>query len=374
MTYSNTEYIEHLHAIGSKAGTPVTGTFELTSRCNFNCKMCYIHDSDCNKNKDLELSTEQWLKIAKSAQKAGVIILLLTGGEPLIRDDFCEIYKNLCEMGFIIHLNTNGSLFTEEIFNLFYNYPPAVINISVYGAGEESYKNLCGNNSFNTVIENIKRLKEMGINVRFNCTFNPYTKKDIASIIRLSKELNCDIRTDVYTIPNVASQGVSDSHNHTYRFSPEEAAKALLETEKEKNGKDGLIDYCKRFRKSIEMMSSLNLEPTIDNLKPSCKAGKTSFWIDWQGKMMACGLIPREGTNLTKTSFNDAWTNVKSSMDEMFMSDKCLNCKYRLFCNNCISNAIAETGKSNIAPEYLCEMYSHIDIETQRILKEENLL
>ncbi|MBP9988974.1 MAG: radical SAM protein, partial [Ruminococcus sp.] len=93
--------VSFLHARAKKDGIPVSGTFELTSRCNFNCKMCYVHNSHQKITPENELSADEWIKIADEARKNGMIFLLLTGGEPLLRKDFSEIYLRLSEMGFI---------------------------------------------------------------------------------------------------------------------------------------------------------------------------------------------------------------------------------------------------------------------------------
>ena len=82
--------VKYLHDKGAREGIPVSGTFELTQRCNFNCEMCYVHD--CKQKTDPP-TAEDWLNLAQQAKDAGTVFLLLTGGEPLIRDDFEEIYK-----------------------------------------------------------------------------------------------------------------------------------------------------------------------------------------------------------------------------------------------------------------------------------------
>ena len=148
----------YLHHKGRQLGIPVSGTFELTSRCNFSCKMCYIHSSDCNKNKEYELSADEWIKLGEKARDAGMIFLLLTGGEPLIREDFPLIYKRLNSMGFIISINTNGSLITDEIIELFREYTPGRVNVSLYGASDETYRSLCSSDSYEKAISNIKKL------------------------------------------------------------------------------------------------------------------------------------------------------------------------------------------------------------------------
>ena len=104
---------------------PATGTLELTARCNLSCKMCYIHNMACDKHliKE-ELSTEQWIGIMDQLQSTGTMPLLLTGGEPLLRPDFPTLYMEAVKRGFLISINTNGTLLTEEHFELFAKHKP----------------------------------------------------------------------------------------------------------------------------------------------------------------------------------------------------------------------------------------------------------
>ena len=82
----------YLHQKAAAAGFPVAGNFELTPRCNFNCKMCYVHLTEAQQQqRGKELTAEQWLSIGESACREGLVFLLLTGGEPTLRPDFMEI-------------------------------------------------------------------------------------------------------------------------------------------------------------------------------------------------------------------------------------------------------------------------------------------
>ena len=106
----------YLHSMGKRNGMPISGNFELTARCNFNCPMCYVHMTEEQVNASgRELTAAQWLDIAKAARDRGMIFALLTGGEPLVRKDFFEIYKGMKELGLVISINSNGSMLRGEI-------------------------------------------------------------------------------------------------------------------------------------------------------------------------------------------------------------------------------------------------------------------
>ena len=117
-------------------GIPLNGSFELTSRCNFSCRMCYVHNMQNSAElKKRELTAAQWLEIAEDAKRCGTLFLLLTGGEAMLREDFAEIYCKLSVMGFRIVVNSNGSMLTDEILDCFRKYPPGRVNVSVRPTG-----------------------------------------------------------------------------------------------------------------------------------------------------------------------------------------------------------------------------------------------
>ena len=154
----------YIHAKGAALGMPVAGNFELTGRCNFGCKMCYVHDSDGTD----ELSTDQWIEIGRQAVEKGMVFLLLTGGEPFLRKDFKEIYSALKKLGLLISINTNGSLIDQDMFDFLSENPPLRMNISLYGCSNETYARLCGKPVFAVESRKSIRLQEGGISVRMN--------------------------------------------------------------------------------------------------------------------------------------------------------------------------------------------------------------
>lgn len=95
--------------------TPANGSLELLPICNMNCDMCYVRLSreEVQAHGGLH-TTDEWIEIGKQMKDAGVLFLLLTGGEPLLFPDFKRLYTELQKMGFIITINTNGTLIDDE--------------------------------------------------------------------------------------------------------------------------------------------------------------------------------------------------------------------------------------------------------------------
>ena len=114
--------------------------FEITPKCNFNCVHCYLHNHHCA----TELSYEQIIEIIDILYEKEVLFLTLTGGDVFTRSDFLDIYLYAKKKGFIIEIYTNGALIDEKIIDVFAKYPPLLVDISLYGSCEETYKKVTG--------------------------------------------------------------------------------------------------------------------------------------------------------------------------------------------------------------------------------------
>ena len=90
---------------------PVNGSIELLPLCNMSCDMCYVRLDRAQMERVGRLRTaDEWICLAREMEKAGVLFLLLTGGEPLLFPDFQKLYLELKRIGMILTINTNGTL------------------------------------------------------------------------------------------------------------------------------------------------------------------------------------------------------------------------------------------------------------------------
>ena len=159
--------VEYLHRKAEFTKTPISGTFELSPLCNMDCKMCYIKMSKEKQESIARLRTkEEWIELAQKAKERGLLFLLLTGGEPFLVKDFKELYIELHKMGFCISINSNGTMIDEDVIEWLKHYPPMRINMTLYGASDETYGRLCNNpKGFTQVTKAISLLKENNIQV-----------------------------------------------------------------------------------------------------------------------------------------------------------------------------------------------------------------
>ncbi len=331
----------YLHSKAIKNEIPISGTFELTSRCNFRCEMCYVHDECHSRDK---ISTEQWLSLAEDAKKAGTLFLLLTGGEPLLRDDFAYLYLELKKMGFMVSINTNGSLL-HKYFDLFKQNPPSRVNVSLYGADDETYEKLCKTKMFSQVMENIKKLKEMGISVKLNTIFTDKNSHQYEKIIDIAEELDVPLSTTAYAYPQVRLD--KDFGENSGRMSPLEAAQCTVNCEKYRFRNGG---YSERAKKILEESNDEKCD------RVSCRAGRAAYWITSEGLMQACGLLPKFQIDVFEEGFSNAWKQIVEQVKEVRLPKKCISCKYSGVCHACAAMCYAETGYFDRVPEYICQV------------------
>ena len=195
--------IRKLSRQASNKKIPLNGAFELTPRCNFNCRMCYIHkqSNDCS-CVDRELTTDQWIRLASDARDAGMLNLVLTGGEIFLRKDFETIYESVARMGFNITLYTNASLIDSKKAKWLGRIPPTAMEITLYGASAETYEKICGNGAaYKKVIQAIDLLLAEGINIELKTTVAEDNLDDYDSLAEFSFKRGIPLNIVDYLYP-----------------------------------------------------------------------------------------------------------------------------------------------------------------------------
>lgn len=341
-------FMNRLFAKAEGEGIPLVGTFELTSRCTLNCKMCYIHRSqNCEEVKAKEKSTEWWLQLAREARASGMLMLLLTGGEPLLREDFKDIYLGCREMGLLMSINTNGTLVDKDMVEFFKTYPPQRLNVTLYGTSPETYQKLCGNgDAYYKAMNAITSLKEAGVNVRINYTITPLNEKDTAGAQALGESLGVAVRIVSYMFAPVRACG-----GEAFRLSECEAARAEFDWRQRSLG-----DSFQRYAEAVVEGKILQKAEDVGDdcgERINCRAGSTTFWVTWDGEMRPCGMmtVPTVAVN----GFDDAWQEIRKARENIILPPECTNCSMRSYCDMCAAVSFAETGRFDGVPGYACK-------------------
>lgn len=355
MAISYSQWIDYMFWKATGAGVPLSGNFELTARCNLDCKMCYIHKKENDVLvKSKELTTEQWISLAEKAQQKGMLLVLLTGGEPFIRPDFKEIYTACRELGLLISINTNGTLITKEMVEFLKKNPPRRINITLYGASRETYAELCGDgNAYDRVCWAIRALKDAGINVKLNYSVTPQNIHDAIAIYDFAKENDLFIQTATYMFPPV--RACENGSCSTTRLTPQQAAQARWQYDLFRHGEENMK---KRMEKILagERPDEWDAEcQELPTERIRCRAGATTFWMTYHGQMRPCGMMQVPSVDALALGFDAAWNQIRQEREKIMIPAKCTSCKWKEVCEFCPATCYAENGTFEAAPEYICE-------------------
>ncbi len=337
----------YLHARGRQLGLPISGTFELTARCNFSCPMCYVHLA--NARPEQELTASQWIQLARQARDAGMIFALITGGEPFLRKDFFEIYSAMKAMGLMVSINSNGSMLSGPVLEKLLADPPFRINISLYGGCRQTYRQMCGQDAFDQVLSAVRALHQAGVDVRLNLSITPYNRQDIRKILEISRQLGVHIKGTAYMYPPIRLDGCTSN-----RLTEDQAAQAAVEW-------DQLRFSGEEFALRAQAIHALQAVeppecPVESDPGVACRAGSSSFWLTWDGRMTPCGMMPHPVTFPLEAGFQPAWQGILEATRAIRTPAQCAACPKKQICGVCAAVCLTETGSFDGVPEYMCRM------------------
>lgn len=365
---------------------PMTGTFELTHRCNLNCKMCLFRHSDEETSRlmEQELSAEQWEQIAKQAADAGTVSLLLTGGEAMMRADFPEVYERIYQQGFYLTLYTNATMITPRIMEVLKKYPPHKIGVTIYGASAKTYEETCGDGkAFQRMLDGIDQLRTLPSEMEYRTTIIRTNYEDLP----LMEELVRDRYQGKLTHTEVVFPAIRGGANHPeqYRLPPEKMAGVRLERMQrilQKAIDENLIEEKDLIWKEIESEQieneQIETEPhsgfKLESLTLfGCAAGITEYTISWDGELLPCQLMGTVSVDVLENGFDAAWEKLPFCIGEVVVPEKCENCEYGSRCSNCVAVRAAEHSGLSACPEYECHL-TKARIEYEREFKRRLLL
>lgn len=323
-------------------GVPISGAFELTPLCNLDCKMCYVHLNKTQMQGAQLLTVEQWKQIMQQAIDEGMMYARLTGGECLTYAGFRELYLFLRDRGVETVILTNGLLLDEDITAFLRNNPPAAIQVSLYGAGEDTYEQVTGKRTFSLVMENLRRIKAAKIPLTIAVTPSEYMT-DAEQILRLLCEEDLPFNINASILPPRPETGrvLADANQDTYI--------SMLKLRSHLKGKELIVEG---DPESLPDPGGKQGNPVFG---VTCGAGRSGFAIDWQGNMRPCNNFPCEGENVLSLGFNEAWRRTNHTAAHYPLPTECEGCAYHGLCMHCVA-AHAAGAKPGHASPAVCAM------------------
>lgn len=324
------EYRKKLRGKSRDENIPYTANLELTPRCNFSCKMCYVHLTDDEAKKiGRERTAREWIDMGKQIFDSGTLMLLLTGGEVLLRPDFREIYEAYSEMGFVLSMFSNGYLLDEKVLSWLSKRPPSMLRVTLYGASNETYEKITGvKNAFDRVMKNVDNAIEAGIPMFLAATIVNENKNDLDTIRKIAEDRDLEF---IYT-QNIVK--------------PVRGAKFR-----------GGVTEVDKIRDIVNQHSSSRVEYIVnvfDDPFGMCSVRGCGFWITWDGKMSTCSFIDTPCSYPFESGFLEAWRELQGELKKIKKPEKCVGCKYAAFCMACPGEFCAETGRPDQVSERIC--------------------
>ena len=309
---------------------PYAVIMELTPRCNMNCVHCYLQNS----HKCEELSYQHIVDILDILCNKGILFITFTGGGILTRKDFIDIYMYAKKKGFLIELFTNGYLFTNEIISFLKEYPPLLVDVSLYGSCEETYKKITGiSGAFEIVLDNCKKLTSIGGRVALKSPIMTFTYQEIPKMKEIATNLHVPIRFNFEILSTI------DKNNNTKEYQIPVANIFQYEVE----------DYNSQIKKH----SGFNY-PRNHNKIFNCNVGLNSFVIDYEGNMCPCMKFRHRGKSLNKQNFDDIWKD--------FEKYSHLQATPNFWCNQCEAS-----GYCDICPAECEFLYGDMEYRTKKM-------
>lgn len=352
------KYRELLFKKASNAKIPFWGAFELTPRCNFQCKMCYVcRPLGDREAMEKELTADQWIRLAEQARDAGVLYLNLTGGEVMARRDFEKIYTAIAEMGFNLTVLTNASLLDEQKAKLFARYMPSKVSVTLYGASAETYQKVTGCASgFERTIKAIDRLLADGIALEIKTTVVKANAAEFAQIEEIVSGRGAQFAVVDYIAPRREGDFSDPLGN---RLEPDELA--LYEKQLDELNAQKHTNAAFRLRGAQaddDSYLAREICSQTERADPECAfhcyVGKCAFWVTWDGRLTPCGMLSRPEAFPLKEGFSAAWQRMNDEVLKIPSCHECKTCDIFDYCNCCPARLFAETGSFEKNAPYLC--------------------
>ena len=337
---------------------PLSGQLEITYRCNLNCIHCYCKDSE---DKKKELSTSGSKKIIDELYNNGCLNLCFSGGEPLIREDFFELYSYAKQKGFIITIFTNGQAFTQELIDYLAKCTPFCIEITLNGITNETYESITQvPGSFSNIIKILKAIAKakLLLIIKSNCLKE--NKHEIGKIKAFTEELLGKPRQHKYYFkfdPMIYPRLNGDNSPCQHRLSFTELK------EVKKQDPDIWAEYQSGLHSDL---------PDLErdkNFIYRCNSWMSNFFISPYGRLKFCEFSEKFSVNLRDTSLIEGFYKIfPQILKEKFKTDsRCRDCSLRPFCHHCPARAYLEVGDEEAPVPYYCQLAEAMEKELKAI-------
>jgi len=297
---------------------PFSALWELTSACNLKCRHCYIRAATCGE----DLTTDECFDVLGQLAEAGFFFLLISGGEPMVRDDFFEILAEARRLTFAVKLMTNGALIDDEAADRLVDLAPVAVDISLYGRAETHDAITRVPGSHGKSLAAIRAMRERGVMTRIKSPIMRSNLGEFEYLRELSSELECGFVFDSTIVP------------------ADDGDRAPLEERLDPAQIEELLTTASRGKPMEAGGNHVDGEPV-------CNAGRNTCRIKPDGRLTPCAAIRESIGSLRERRLIEMWGDIAFKKFRSMTPEKlpeCRACDLRGHCVRCSGIAELEDG------------------------------
>ncbi len=344
---------------------------ELTERCNNNCVHCYINlPAENIAARERELTTDKIKNILDEAASLGCLHVKFTGGEPLLRKDFEDIYLFTRKLGIKVLLFTNAVLITPYMADLFSEIPPLQqIEVTLYGLKKETYESVTNvNGSFEAAQQGIQLLLEKKVPFVVKGSTLLQNREEFDAFEAWATNIPDMNRPPAYTMFYHLRSNKDEEKNRAIRklrLPPENVLNILTRRSPE---------YIKEMKSFFEKFT----QPPGDHLF-SCSAAKAKGSVDSYGFFKPCLMLRAPDTlyDLKKGSLKEALTDFFPKVQQLKAENsdylkRCARCFLKGICEQCPAISWLENSTLDTPVDYFCDV-AHTQARHLGLLREDEM-
>jgi radical SAM protein with 4Fe4S-binding SPASM domain len=301
----------------------------------------------------MDFPTEEAYRIIDDIAGYAKPVVVLSGGEPLLRKDIFDIARYGTDKGLRMCLATNGTLVTEEICGKINSSGLRIVSLSLDGSTEEVHDNFRNEKgAFRGILNAATLFKKHGIEFIINSSFTKRNQEEIPRIYRLAKELGATAWYMFMIVPTgrgedimselISKEDYEDILDWHYQMEKDEDAMLVRPT----CAPHYYRVVLQRAKEEGVKFERRTLKFSTGGSK-GCLAGQLICLIDVDGNVLPCSYFPKPAGNVKTQSFRDIWENselFRELRDFKSYKGKCGSCEYVNVCGGCRARAYAVNG------------------------------
>ena len=336
--------------------------WELTRSCNLFCAHC--RGSATPDTYHYELTTVECFRLVDQILEVGRPIIILTGGEPLIRPDVLEIARYASNRGLRVVMGTNGTLITEEIASQLKEVPVSRLGISLdfpVAELQDDFRGQAG--AFDAVMKGIANAQRVGVDIQINSTITRLNVDYLDELLALALEVGAVAFHPFMLVPTGRGKGLESEELSPERY--EQTLHWIYDKQVELGDRiffkpTDAPHYLRVMKQRQKQERLLNREVAtghnpVNTITRGCLAGIGFCFVSYQGKVKGCGYLNLEVGDIRKERFAQIWADsplFRRLRDLSNLKGKCSVCEYKRICGGCRARAYEATGDCLEAEPY----------------------